>query len=196
MRKVKKGFLLNAIIVLITSFAYGQKEAPELPIDSSTKRITYSEVVLVDSLVSKQELYSRAREWFAKAYNSANNVIQMEDNVNGKIIGKALVPVKLKVLGTVYDAGSIHYTISLYLKDGRYKYEITDFYHTGNSLKNIEDYGACENMINSDYKVSGVSQKKNFNGYLFQMDNNVKDLISDLKASMTTKTINTTKDDW
>jgi len=28
------------------------------------------------------------------------------------------------------------------------------------------------------------------------MDNNIKDLISDLKASMTTKATNTKKDDW
>jgi CspA family cold shock protein len=109
--------------------------------------------VFVDSLTNKNELFLRAREWFAKTYKSSMNVIQMEDKENGKIIGKAL----LKVFMTTFvdsqlESGFINYSISIYIKDGRYKYEITDFYHTGmfinSSVGTSPDGGPCEKLFN------------------------------------------------
>ena len=199
MKRTTNLFLISMLTLLPVSSVFGQKETPKLPIDSSTSKITYSEVVHVDSLANKQELFSRAREWFAKAYKSSTNVIQMEDKESGKIVGKALMQVYHKALGTEYQSGYINYTISIYIKDGRYKYEVTDFHHTGQLVSGgnrIPDCGACEKMINTTDKSMGVSYQKIYNYYLAQMDNNIKDLISGLKAAMSTKTTNTKKDDW
>jgi hypothetical protein len=108
MKKVTNLFFNSALTLLSISSVLGQKETPKLPVDSSTNKITYSEVVYVDSLADKQELFSRTREWFAKTYNSSNNVIQMEDKENGKIVGKALIQVYHKVLGANYPSGYIN----------------------------------------------------------------------------------------
>lgn len=196
--KIKQILLISAVTLLSISAGFSQKETPNLPIDSTTFKITYSEVVYVDSLVNKQELYSRAREWFAKAYKSSTNVIQMEDKENGKIVGKALLEVYHKALGSNYPGGYINYTISIYVKDGRYKYEITDFYHSGASYSGgrIPDYGVCEKMINTTDKTFGMSNQKNYNQYLYQMDNHIKELITDLKSAMSKKEANSKKDDW
>jgi hypothetical protein len=198
-KKIKSLLLLSALTLLSVSTVFGQKDTPILPIDSLTGKITYSEVVYVDSLANKQELFSRVREWFAKAYQSSTNVIQMEDKERGKIIGKALMQVYHKALGSNYPSGYINYTISIYVKDGRYKYEVTDFHHTGQLVSGgnrIPDYGICEKMINTTDKTMGISYQKTYNYYLYQMDNNIKDLISDLKSAMMTKTTNTKNDDW
>ena len=199
MKKIKTLLLFSTLTLLTVSTAFGQKETPKLPIDSLTSKITYSEVIYVDSLANKQELFSRAKEWFAKAYKSSTNVIQMEDKESGKIIGKALMQVYHKAFGSNYPSGYINYTISIYIKDGRYKYEVTDFHHTGQLVSGgnrIPDYGVCEKMINTTDKTMGISHQKTYNYYLFQMDNNIKDLLSDLKSAMTTKETNTKKDDW
>jgi len=195
MRKVKS-MIIALMMCLVSSMSFGQKETPKLPIDSLTSKITYSEVVYVDSLANKQELFSRAREWFAKSYKSSTNVIQMEDKESGKIVGKALMQVYHKALGSNYPSGYINYTISIYIKDGRYKYEVTDFHHTGQlvSSGNIPDFGICEKMINTTDKTMGMSYQKTYNYYLYQMDNNIKDLISELKAAMVTK--DTKKEEW
>jgi hypothetical protein len=195
MKEIKRLFIISALTVFSILTAYSQKETPNLPIDSLTNKITYTEVVSVDSSAKKQELFSRAREWFAKAYKSSTNVIQMEDKESGKIIGKALMQVYHKAMGREYPSGYINYTISIYLKDGRYKYEITDFYHTGQP-GGVPAYGACEDMIKTTLKAMGVSYQKTFNYYLFQMDNNIKNLIVDLKAAMIVKVANTKKDNW
>jgi hypothetical protein len=196
---MKKLLFVNVITILSFVSLFGQNETPSLPIDSLTGKITYTEVVVVDSLSNKQELFSRAREWFAKAYKSSTNVIQMEDKESGKIVGKALMQVYHKALGSNFPSGYINYTISIYIKDGKYKYEIIDFYHTGQLISGgnrIPDYGICEKMINTKDKVMGMSYQKTYNYYLFQMNNNVINLITDLKSSMKTKTTNTKKDDW
>lgn len=187
------------LVFFWTVNAVAQKETPNLPIDTITKLITYTEVVSVDTSINKQELYSRAREWFAKAYNSSQNVIQMDDKENGKIVGKALTQVYHKALGSNYPSGHINYTISIYLKDGRYKYEVTNFYHTGQLISGgnrIEDYGSCEEMMHTKKKTWGMSYQKTFNYYLSQLDIKIKSLISDLKASMNNKALDNKKNDW
>jgi hypothetical protein len=191
MKNIRNCILLCVTTFFLTSSAFGQNETPNLPIDSITAKIVYSEVIHVDSLTKKQELFSRAREWFAKAYKSSTSVIQMEDKESGKIVGKALMQVYYKNR----QNGYINYTISIQVKDGRYKYEVTDFYHTGQG-SSIPDYGLCEKMINSSDKYFGVSMQKNYNSCLFELDKNIKDLISDLKSAMATKPQNIANDKW
>lgn len=197
MIKIRQLFIISALIILLISNVLGQKNAPNLPIDSSSGKITYTEVVYVDSLANKQELFSRAREWFAKAYKSSTNVLQMEDKENGKLVGKALIKVYFKAfIGNQYfPGGYINYTISIYIKDGRYKYEITDFYHTGDN-NNIPDGGACEKLITATKGFGGNSYKKTYLLFLYQMDDNIKELIGTLKTALSTKTLNLKKDDW
>lgn len=147
-----------------------------LPIDGATHLITYTEIVKASG--NKDELYSRSKEWFAKTYNSAQRVIQMDDKESGKIVGKAMMQ--------VYDNGDcgyINYTISISVKDGKYKYEINNFYHTGEDrypYLPIPDYGLCENMMHPEKKRF----QKTFNNILNQMDTNIKELIKGIKVSM------------
>lgn len=202
--RMKKSRALSIILLLsfITFNLIAQKKksvTPELPFDDISEKITYTEVVTIDSTTSSEELFSRGREWFAKAYNSSNNVIQMEDKESGKLVGKALMQVYHKAMGSNYPSGHINYTISLYFKLGRYKYVISDFHHTGQLVgggNRIPDYGVCEEMINTTHKTMGMSYQKTYNNYLSQMDNNIKSLISDLKNSMLTKASGVTSDDW
>ena len=185
--------------LFLTLNAFAQKETLELPIDTLTKMITYTEVLNIDTSITKQELYSRAREWFAKTYNSSQSVIQMDDKENGKIVGKALTQVYHKAMGSNFPSGHINYTISIYLKDGRFKYEITNFYHTGQFVSGgnrIADFGPCEEMINTKKKTWGMSYQKTFNYYLAQLDTKTKSLINDLKESMSNKNLGNKKNDW
>ena len=188
-----KTFPLVLFLVFSFMLSFGQKETPKLPIDSNTNKITYSEVVTVDSLTSKQELYSRAREWFAKTYNSSKEVLQMEEKESGKILGKALIQVYYKMLGMDHEHGYINYTITIAVKDGKYKYEITDLHHKGQFVQDgmSPSYGLCENMINS-----GTSRQKLYNYCLYVADRDIKNLIIDLKSSMNLKSNKNTPEQW
>lgn len=91
--------------------------------------LTYTEVVEIKE-VTKDELYNRAKKWFVTTYKSGNQVIQLDDKETGAIIGKASMKYQPRPFtGSEKINGLIHYTISINLKNGRYKYEITDFVH-------------------------------------------------------------------
>lgn len=190
--------ILLLLLVCLPFLGVAQKGAPVLPIDKETGRIIYTEVVPVDSATTQQELFSRGREWFAKAYKNSNKVIQLEDKENGKLLGKALMQVYDKTLGISHESGYMNYTIALYMKNGRYKYEITNFHHTGqySGQSRIPDFGVAEGMINTKKKVMGVSYQKTFNTCLSQMDSNMKDLISELKTHMAKSSANAKQTEW
>lgn len=102
-----------------------------------------------------------------------------------KLFGKGIIEVFYKSMGRQYPS-KIQYLISFYSKDGRCKYEITDFVH--------ETEGACEAMINTKRKVMGVSLQRNYNFYLTQLDEFSQNLSASLKAWMLKPSKN--KDDW
>lgn len=101
--------------------------APSLKAQEVTP-LTYSEVIQVDG-VSKDELFSRAKLFFVNTYNNATKVIQNEDKDSGIIAGKAITSDNI-IIGKFSGSGATDapatYTITLAVKDGRYKYTITD----------------------------------------------------------------------
>ena len=97
-----------------------------IPLDSATGRIQYAAVVPVPG-ASQVELYARAQLWFADTFASAKQVVQVADQEAGVLQGTAFYPLVLEVGGTHY-VERLWYTVKLVLKDGRYKYEVTDLH--------------------------------------------------------------------
>lgn len=95
------------------------------PRDSATGRIAFAGVVEVPG-VSQAALYGRAHEWLAKRSNATHPVVELQDRDAGKLIGKVALAIKP---GTAVSDHTdlLRATISLFSKDGRYKYIFTDF---------------------------------------------------------------------
>ena len=97
----------------------------------------FTEVVKIDS-VSKDELYQRSLNWFVRNYKSSSTVIQLKDKETGQITGKALFSYTSKIIiGRKAAYGNVYYTIQIFVKEGRYKYEINDLIHKAGYLSNI-----------------------------------------------------------
>ena len=176
-------------LVLLMLFAGMLMHAQTLPIDSKTGKITFTEVVYVgDSTISKDELYSRAREWFAVTFVSANDVLQMDDIEAGKIIGKGNI--RLKKTWHLY--GSINFTLTIYLKHGRYKYVITNLNHFCSVDESIS-CGALENE--NGYKNALMLPKKSWMKIREQASIEIHFIIMDLKQAMNNNT-SQDNDNW
>lgn len=162
--------------------------------------LTYTEVVQVDS-VSKDQLFNRAKNWFTTAYNSSSDVLQIVDKENGQLVGKALfkfVPISLNSSDRV--KGNIKYTIKVLVKEGRYKYEISDFIHqpNGNSSYGNIDFGLLTTDIECPYVIKGQFKKwvnDTWSGMKTQSESNIIPLIESLKEAMITKTV-VEDDNW
>lgn len=179
------------LFMFIPLISFCQKQAYHVPIDTNNGKITYSKIIILSDSVKADELYARCRSWFANTYNSSKSVIEMEDKTSGIIIGRALFTATARALGSELFNGYINYRISVFIKDNKYKYEITNFVHEGGYIGNgkAKDYGPCETFI----ECKGAFRKP-CDHFLYQIDNNTISLVNGLKKAMETKV--SSNSDW
>jgi hypothetical protein len=162
--------------------------------------LIYTDVVKVDS-VSQNELFNRAKMWFATTYNSSSDVLQIVDSENGQLVGKALFKFKpISLNSSERVIGNIKYTIKISVKEGRFKYEISDFIHqpTGNSSYGNIEFGLLTTDQECPYTIKGQFKKwinDTWSGMKNQTDMNINPLIENLKDGMS-KQSETKKEDW
>jgi hypothetical protein len=114
-----KKLLLMSMLTAIAFNSNGQDKLMDiLPLKEGV--VTYTNVLQVDG-VNKEELYTRAKKWFVTMYKSANDAIQLDDKENGEIVGKG----NFKITYYARDP-IINHTVTISVKDGRFKYQITD----------------------------------------------------------------------
>jgi hypothetical protein len=88
-------------------------------------------IIIVDSSITKDQLYSQLQDWIANTFNSAKSVIQISDKDLGKIVGNGCVPVNQHpnvFIGGLYMIGYGYFTINVQCKNGKYKYTINNLY--------------------------------------------------------------------
>lgn len=194
---------LLVIGLIISSFSYSQ-----INYDSSKNELTYSEVIQLPNKNSN-EIYLSIYEWFAKTYNSANSVIQLNDKENGKIIGKGGF-----TINCIYEYGNIktpqtlfiNYTQTVQIKDGRFKYEFSninvkasqntstfgiEMYYNVDKKKLVEETSKSiknEKMIEKLADGTFKFHKEIFN----QTDKSIFSIINSLKSFLLEKK----KEDW
>ncbi|MDO7851601.1 DUF4468 domain-containing protein [Hymenobacter convexus] len=176
-------FLVSSKLLIDPSAPAGPPQlldGTRLPYDAETHLITYQGVVEVPG-VGKDQLYVRAHEWVAKAYRSANAVIQMQDKEAGRLVAKGAMQITLPVLGAAADAGYIRHTLTLYVKDGRYKYVLSNLEHTDVRLR-----ATSVGPLEKEDLPFGMS-KKQWDHLRRDADKGAKELISELQAAMTLK---------
>ena len=112
-------YLIIFILGVLSISAYGQNT------------LEYSEVVEVEG-VTQKELFKRARMWFNRTYKDSKEILNIIDKESGELSGKAQTGFTYNSLlwGNTVN-GIISYRISIYVKEGRYKYVIQQFIHEG-----------------------------------------------------------------
>ena len=178
------------VLLLSATFLFAQEKAPfnteNIPIDKITKLITYTDVLQIKG-VSTGVLYKRAFDWFNTYYKNPTDVIRENDSTKGTIIGKS----RFKIYnapdksGLRTDAGLVMYTISVRIREGRYKYEITEVNQKAAS------YYPCERWLDTTSRTYTTA----YVGYLEQVDTQVRETIQNLKKAMSTSPP-VRKDDW
>ena len=182
---------LFAFLFLISFAGIAQKKSSSsLPVDSTTHLITYDEVVQAPNQ-SADILYNRALAWFRNYYKNSGEVIRKNDIAEHIIVGKPRFkiynpadPKDKEALKT--DAGIVQYTITVSAREGRFKYELTEFNWKQNSYYKAERW-----MDKKDQMYM-----KAYDEYLKQVDEYAQALIADLKNSMVNEKPVKDKDKW
>jgi hypothetical protein len=110
--------LILLILLLSPLLAWGQI----FHIDPTTHKLTYTEVTEVAG-APQSELYDRARRWFDFQYAYATDVALSEHEEEGELRIQSELPLKV----SPGSSGVVRYTFTLSVKEGKYRYLITDF---------------------------------------------------------------------
>jgi|YNPMSStandDraft_1061717.scaffolds.fasta_scaffold00849_3 hypothetical protein len=177
------------LILLGYSFALlSQKEEykePVLPIDSTTKTITYSKVISLNA--SKDSLFKKGKNWFYSYFKNPTGVIRQEDLNQGIIMGKhqikILNPPDKNNVQTM--RGIVQYTINTQYKDNKVRIIVNEI-----NLRETS-YTPVEKWLD---KTSPSFNTKNYY-YLQQIDTEIISLLKNFEDFIT-KPSNIKKDDW
>jgi len=173
---MKKTILAIISVILISMFLTncGTSIPSGYPYDNTTGNLKYEGVIIIDS-INASELFSLINEWVALNYKSAQDVIQLNDNVNHVIILKGNYQTNL-----FGKQGWYRHTINIRTRDGRFKYiiEVSSYYSSGSG------------------ELSLNSSSMGFKGTIFaDIDEKVKTTINSLTNLSINKEINK-EDDW
>lgn len=179
--------IISLIIAGITFPAFAQNNsvvAPELPVDSITKKITYTEVVVQKGI--KDTLYNRAIHWTSMYFKNPQDVTKERNQGDGRVKGIYRFKVYNTALkdGTRTEGGTVSFTFIIECKENKYRYKITDM-----NLKGVS-YFAVEKWLNKN----DPSYIPEWDNYLAQTDAYMKEFAKSLKKGMTEAA--KTTDDW
>jgi hypothetical protein len=181
----------SAFIASLMLFAFTSvlAQSDELPVSSESKKILYTEVIKVLDNSNKTVIYDRAFSW---AQNNKYRIIQM-DKENGVMSCEGSFPVTYPgPRAGMNDNGSVKFTVTVNAKDGRYKYDITNFKHEG--AKGKGNGGALENKSAECGKFvlpdGGWAKIKKDTAA------KMKEVINDLQLSISPQGETPTNSDW
>lgn len=178
--------LLTALLVQVAVLCHINAQAPAEPmvIQEKDGAVFYEEVVQVDG-ATQEELYNRAKIWFAETFRSAKEVIQLDNKEEGKIIGKGVSSFIVNAGTAIESDIPLYFTIDLQMKDGRYKIL---FSNMRTHVAAIEMWISEKRRLNKKGEV-----RSNLNGKYYQGVNQELNRMADsLEAAMKTTSSNTT----
>lgn len=115
-------FYFILLLIIFVTPANAQQDSTQLPLSKT-------EIVIVDG-ISAQELFKRAELWVVKAFKNPNRVIKLSRPDDNEIM---LAPecsfYYSKLLGSAGLSVPLTYVIKINTRDGRYRVEITEFFH-------------------------------------------------------------------
>lgn len=180
-----KIFVALILFLVSATFSIAQ-ENTSLPLDAKTGLITFTKVNTI-ATVPASELFQRGLNWASTFYKNPTDVIRERDSVSGSLVCKA----RFKIMNPAdkkhptTDAGNVMYTLSIQLKEGRYRYELTAI-----NWKQQSYYPAERWM---DRKAT--TYQPVFESYLQQTEAEINKVLLSLEKAMSTPTA-AKKDDW
>jgi hypothetical protein len=192
-----KTLLTLSLALLCLNAKAQQTEKFKLPL-SSDSTIVYEKVIPLDSTYKSAILYKAAKTWFVNNFKSSKAVIQSEDQINGRFLGKCYITGTGGLSYTVFIGDQCYFTIQIDIKDGKYRYRFYDFYGTGEALGSQLNINESRNYcmyLNDKIKGGFVGRDKMYKRlYSFYsiFDTQINSLITSLNTAM----INSKKDDF
>lgn len=168
---------------------YDPADALPLPLDPQTQRLTYQGVVPVPDGASAAALFTRATAWVARAYPLQNVVVEKQDAAAGLLVlrGARLVALRQAYEGVPRGtyAGVVRHRLSVYVKDGRYKYVLTDLEHDAQGAPHLRSGGPLEQDRANLFGYAGLGSGQPWQELRTDALRDARQLLDSLQVALT-----------
>lgn len=170
-------FYFVLLIALFTGRSFAQS--------GEYKPLEYSEVVIVDSALTKSELYTKARAWFVDALKNSKEFVQYADKDEGDIIGNGYTSIDCQ--GFFCNTYGVQFKVRVQTKNGRAKITIYDFNntvtYTGSQQVRNDGFGIVYSEPNEEntYILGGPKIQKTV---IEHCNETIKMMIASFKVAM------------
>lgn len=153
--------------------------AQNLPVDAGTGKITYLEVVDAAG-VKPADLTKVVKEWATK------QGFTLKEETADKLVYNASTTVEYpNVNGSANEKSPVTFTLSVFIKDGKYRYIATDFFHVGDA-KSKASGGKLENVspecgATKMTSKSWVFIKNKTNSNMVTLTNDLKRVVTEFQ---------------
>lgn len=187
----------SKLIVLMMIFAFATNAMAQLPVDEKTGKVTYTDVIQLEDM-TKDEIYKKAKMWVVSTLKSGDNMVELDGSNSDQIVATGNIQLvldsekdKTKYI-LILNEGFLNFKFMIFCKDGRMKYEITNFDLTftraSPSVPTINT--GLEKIVVNDF---GGNKTEKFEEYSkAAVDANIKILIAEFINSMKAEE----EDDW
>lgn len=167
-------------------------------IQGSAQALEYSKVFQVDSTISKDQLFVRARAWFVDYYKNASAVLQVSDKENGELLGAPQFTFDYNIFLSAFSA-QITYRVSVKIKQCRYKVTIYQFNNDQTiqvaGSHRLKGYGQLKTTYYQYLTGNGAPMnEKKYRLLLDRTDQMAKNIFSSLAIKMNEPALQ--EDDW
>lgn len=108
-----------------------------------------------------EQIYTNVKVWLATTFNSANDVIQMDDPENGIIICKGAFEYKAPGgLSYRYIDGWVNYTLKIQIREGRFKISMGSFMHETSNFEYKKTWSFGLITDREKFKPNGMQDKR------------------------------------
>lgn len=147
---------------------------------------------------SVAEIYASVKVWVATVFNSANDVIQMDDAQNGIMICKGRFHYKAPGGVNLRSmSGYVDYTMKVQVREGRYKVTIGDFIHQSTSTQFTSSWSFGLIYDREEYTGGGDRRKKKvWPDLLRNCKIQCKSLVEGISGATAGGGLFDTDDDW
>lgn len=173
---MKKILLFLSLLISVSASAQSLFEYITIPRNDSGVP-EWNGVVQVDSTFKQNDLYQKAFQWVVATWANPKEVINYQDAASGYICITGTLAVSTSTNLVKYiDMGFYHYTVNVWVKDGRYKYQIKDMY------RKYDKYG-YNGTYDNDISVAKTG-KKAYQDVCSQMYDAAQAMVRSLEAKM------------
>jgi hypothetical protein len=184
---MKKLFLLILVLPFAINLKAQVAEKIAIPVDTVRHQIIYAGIVQVPGQ-SKAEIFACAKQWIQRNFQTHQGFISYEDVNAGRIIIRSTI-FGQHSNGIITLPFGFACNTYIWIKDGKYKYEICDFVITKGITEDFlpDSYSADIYVSEPKFKTRKGEYTNRTQEILNIIDGNAQNIIVTLKYAITTK---------